>query len=285
MRDIRVSADVEALVGAATILRLHQNAFTRYGCCSCGMPGSTDEDPTTVVVARYRSGMSQVRFAHARCADSQILEVDTEVPEELSGAMEMRAIAAVLSFPSAPAIRPLLLIEPLNDANARAESGGQVNLFLSSMLDAGLTMVRTGEELPGWAEGWELHLHGPGAATLRSAGGATVYEGGFEQPEPWRKLVLGASSCVVLLGQIGLYAVPGDEMTFTRLTSLIDSAAQTAELVGGIVMVREVGTLSPASTHTRASMKACSGRGLTCRLSGAAVAAVRSQHKVPTEIF
>jgi hypothetical protein len=239
VRDIRVGADVEALIGSEVILRLHQDAFTRYGCCRCGRPGCTDEDPTTVVVARYRSGMLQVRFAHARCADSQIIDIDEERPAELSGEMEMRAMAAVLPHSRAPTTRALLLIEPLSDATTVTESGEQVNLLLSRMLDAGLTPVRRGEDLPAWAEGWKLRLHGPDAATLYSAGGAAVYEGSCEQPESWRELVLGAGSCIVLIGAIGLYAVRGAEMTFTRLLSLIDNAARAGELVGGIITAQD----------------------------------------------
>jgi hypothetical protein len=205
------------------------------------MPGCADEHPTAVVVTRYHSGISEVQLVHAWCADSQIVEADREAPEELSGAMDMKAATAVLSFSSAPAIRPLLLIEPQTDATTLTRNGKQINLLCSYLLGAGMTQVRTGEELPGRADGWELHLHGPEMATLRSTD-ATVYEGHFEQPEPWRELVLSTSICVVLLGQIGLYVVQGAEMTFVRLTSLIDSAARAGELVGGIVTVREART-------------------------------------------
>jgi len=147
----------------------------------------------------------------------------------------MRAMAAVLPYSSAPTTRALLLLEPLSDATTVTESGEQVNLFLSHMLDAGLAPVRSGEDLPVWADGWELRLYGPDAVTLHSADGAAVYEGSCEQPESWHELVVGAGSCIVLIGAIGLYAVRGAEMTFTRLLSLIDSAARAGELVGGIV--------------------------------------------------
>lgn len=242
MRDIRVGADVEALIGSEIILRLHRDAFTRYGCCACGGLGSTDEEPTTVVVMRYRSGKSQILFAHARCAGSQIREADVEPPEGSFGEMDMRAAAAVLADPSTPTPWPLLLIEPLADAMTLTETGEQVNLFLSHMLTAGLWPVRAGEALPGLADGWELRLHGPDTVRLRSTDGTVVYEGGCEQPESWRALVLGTGSCTVLVGAIGLYAVPHAEMTPARLLSLIDSAVRAGELVGGIVTAREGGT-------------------------------------------
>jgi hypothetical protein len=239
LRDIRVSADVEVLLEPAMILRLHQDAFARYGCCFCGEAGCTDEDPATVIVVRYRSGTSQVLLAHARCGNSQIVAADADRPEELSGEMKVRSTTAILSFMSAPTIRPLLLLEPLTDATALAEGSERVNLFLARMRDAGLTLVRTGEELPSWAEGWELRLKGRDAATLRRPDGTTEYEGECDQPDSWRQLVLGTGVCVMLLGQLGLYAVPDGEMTVERLFSLIDTAARAGELVGGIVMVRE----------------------------------------------
>lgn len=242
MRDIRVGADAEALLGSEMILRLHGDAFTRYRCCACRELGSTDEEPTTIVVVRYRSGKSQILFAHARCASSQILEADVEPPEGSLGETDMRAAAAVLADPSTRTPWPLLLIEPFADAMTVTETGEQVNLFLSRMLTAGLSPVRAGEALPGLADGWELQLNGPDTARLRSTDGTVVYEGGCEQPDSWRTLVLGTGSCTVLIGAIGLYAVPHAEMTPARLLSLLDSAVRAGELVGGIVTVREGGS-------------------------------------------
>ena len=102
--------------------------------------------------------------------------------------------------------------------------------------------MRTGEDLPGVADGWELRLHGPDTVTLRSADGGIVYEGGCEQPESWRAMVLAVGSCIVLVGAIGLFAVPDAEMMPARAASLIDSTARAGEVVGGIVMAREANT-------------------------------------------
>src|SRR5260221_13690043 len=78
---VQASAAVTAQVGAETLARLRGEAFRRYDCCRCARPGQTDAEPTTVIVDRYRLGfVVRVRLAHARCADSQIVEVDADAP-------------------------------------------------------------------------------------------------------------------------------------------------------------------------------------------------------------
>jgi hypothetical protein len=82
VRDIGASVEVRALIGADKLRELHGDAFVRYECWYCGRPGRTTE-PTSVVVLAHRV-FRAVRFAHAGCADSHIVEV---------GAAGMRAVA------------------------------------------------------------------------------------------------------------------------------------------------------------------------------------------------
>src|SRR5258708_27985639 len=79
---VQASSAVTALIGAETLARLPGQAFRQYDCCRCGRPGQTDAEPAAVIVERYRLGYAvRVRFAHARCADSQIVEVDAAAPD------------------------------------------------------------------------------------------------------------------------------------------------------------------------------------------------------------
>ncbi len=62
-----------------------------------------------------------------------------------------------------------------------------------------------------------------------------TYEGGLDQPPGWLDLVRRGNACVVLIGTIGLYAHPGDEMTAQDLRRLLNRAARAGELVGALV--------------------------------------------------
>ena len=74
MRDIRASVEVRAFIGADKLRELHEDAFARYECWQCGRTGRTTE-PTSIVVLGYRI-FRIAKFAHAACADSQIIEID-----------------------------------------------------------------------------------------------------------------------------------------------------------------------------------------------------------------
>src|SRR5258708_111259 len=108
---VQASSAVTALIGAETLARLRGQAFRQYDCCRCGRPGQTDAEPAAVIVERYRLGYAvRVRFAHARCADSQIVEVDAAAPDA-AGFGGMLARPAVLGYSSRPRVRPGLVPE------------------------------------------------------------------------------------------------------------------------------------------------------------------------------
>ena len=135
--------------------------------------------------------------------------------------------------------------------------GERVDPFFSALLRMGLTPVTTISEqlaqamdgqaaalahaqaaspgpwvLPaGPAPGWRLELPARRAARLTAPDGSIMYGGECGQPRPWRALISGTSRCAVLIGAIGLYA----ESAPTRITTLLDQAAHTRELVGGLV--------------------------------------------------
>jgi hypothetical protein len=74
MRDIQASVEVRALIGAEKLRELHEDVFARYECWQCGRTGRMTE-PTSVIVLGYRI-FRVAKFAHAGCADSQIIEID-----------------------------------------------------------------------------------------------------------------------------------------------------------------------------------------------------------------
>jgi hypothetical protein len=171
-------------------------------------------------------------LAHARCADSQIVEVDADAPD-VAGFGGMLARSAVLEYASGPRFWPVLVLEPKVELSGRTAAGEPVSLWMSGLLERGFTLVRTGGELPGRADGW-LHL-APDAARLLAPDDTVAYEGGLHPPPGWLDLVRRGNACVVFIGTIGLYAHPADEMKAQDLRRLVNQAARGGELVGALV--------------------------------------------------
>src|SRR5262249_21267907 len=130
---VQASSAVTALIGAEMLARLRGQAFRQYDCCRCGRPGQTDAEPAAVIAERYRLGYGgRVRLAHARCADSQIVEVDADAPDA-AGFGGMLARPAVLDYASGPRLRPrpVLVLEPKVEMSGRTAAGEPASLWMS----------------------------------------------------------------------------------------------------------------------------------------------------------
>jgi hypothetical protein len=237
VRQILASPQVEALIGTETIQQLYEDPYAMYTCMQCGRPGTTS-DATTVIAEKYRYAC-MVSFAHERCAESQVIEIDADLPpgQRLSSFGDMNAKLGVLPYQDSPRFRPLLVLEPRIEALGTGEDGGQVNLWVSWLVQAGLTLLRTAGQMPGRAEGWRLQLLDPGHAQLLDRDGATIYIGDCSPSDDWLDLASEIDGCVVLIGFIGLYTVADDDMTFDRFTRMLDNAARRSALAGGLVSV------------------------------------------------
>jgi len=236
MPDIRASAEVVALIGIESLRELEKDAFRSYECSECGSPGLTT-DPASVVVHRYR-GIAMVRLAHARCTHSKIVEFDAHAPPmigpEGDGA-DMRAMTLVLSYREEPRVRPLLLLEHRVET-ARLTSGGErIRVTMAAVLSHGLALMSAGGEMPDLAEGWQLLRPDQASALLLVPDGGVAYRGGCDQPDEWTRLVDAVGACIVLVGTIGLYAIPDEELTASRVDQMLAEAAQGGSLAGGLV--------------------------------------------------
>lgn len=237
MPDIYASADVRRLIGAEILQRLSTDAYSSYRCVQCGEAGRTDR-PTTVVVYRYWGDNAAVELAHAECADSKVIEVDAGPPANIDpdrSQADMRTMTLALGYPQEPMMRPLLLLEPRTETIGPTHGEEGITVPVAALLRYGLSLMATGEQLPDLAEGWQLHRPDRYSARLVEANGAVVYSGECAQPDDWARLVDSAGACVVLVGTIGLYAVPDDELTGDRIHRMLDGAAHAGLLAGGIV--------------------------------------------------
>jgi hypothetical protein len=235
MRDIRASDEVKKLIGVEALRELEGDAYERYDCWRCGGPGRTTQ-PTTVVVLGYRA-TPIVEFAHAQCAKSQIVQLDVDRPTDLESFdfNDMRSKAAVMEYATPPRFRALLVLEPRVEMAGMDPGGERVNLWISELIEAGLTLMRTGGQLPEKAPGWRLQLEVNDNATLTTPDGTILYEGPCTVWEDWFDVVTEVGGCIVLVGTVGLYAVTDDEMTTLKFHQLLNRAARSGSLVGGIV--------------------------------------------------
>lgn len=242
MSDIRVSAEVERLIGADILPRLRAGGFRFYDCVACGQPGDTVE-PTTVVVHRHPNATATVHLAHAQHAASGIVEVDTPyVPSR-----DMRVMTKVLDFPSGPGRRPLLLLERREEATVLDHVGERTGDTLPVLLARGLTLMLDAVTLPGLAEAWQLDRPDRDFARVLGRDGEVVYEGECAQPGEWTWLVEEVGACVVLAGAIGLYAVSDADLTDDGVHQLLDDARRAGLLAGGLVVCSgsDLADLSP----------------------------------------
>jgi hypothetical protein len=233
MPDIHASAEVRRLIGAETLQRLEADAYSSYSCVRCHKSGRTAQ-PTTVVVRRYRGDKAEVELAHAECADSEIVEIDADPPDRRRA--DVGTVTLALGYPDEPTMRPLLLLEPRTETIGPTQGGERVTVPVAALLRYGLTLMTSGSQLPDLAEDWQLHRPDRYSARLVKARRSVVYSGACDQPDGWARLVDSAGACVVLVGTIGLYAVPDGELTKDRIRRMLDEAAHAGLLAGGIVV-------------------------------------------------
>jgi len=232
MPNIYASPEVLQLIGAETLRKLETAAFFSYICVHCGEFGNTAE-PTNVVVYRYRGVHNEVELAHASCTASGIVEVDADPPDRSRG--DMAAVTLALGYQDEPIMRPLLLLEPRTETIDPADGVDRVTMPMAALLGSGLTFMTSGSQLPELAQGWRLERPGPDSARLVEASGSVVYSGPCDQPTRWAELVDSAGTCVVLIGTIGLYAVPDGRFTTEQVRRMLAAAADEGMLAGGIV--------------------------------------------------
>jgi len=100
-------------------------------------PGQAAGEPAAVIVERYRPGYAvRVRFAQARCADSQIVEVDADAPHAF-GFGGMLARPTVLDYASGSRLR---------SAHADHHRSGQPMRQPCLLLDASLARRQNAKE-------------------------------------------------------------------------------------------------------------------------------------------
>lgn len=247
------------MIGAENLHQVqHSPAYGPFTCWHCHGTGDADTEPATVIAEPHES-VPRISLAHADCARSQVVSTGAPAPPATPGTAALTAL-----LPGPDGALPLLILDQRPEMAVRSGPAGRVNLFVSALLGAGMTLVTTiSEQLaqamdgqaealahaqaaspePSWVHpsapipGWRLELSLGRGARLTAPDGSVIYGGECGQPRPWRALITRTSRCAVVIGAIGLYSNPGERAP-TRITTLLDQAAHAEELVGGLVEAR-----------------------------------------------
>src|SRR5258708_28591642 len=100
-------------------------------CWPSGLGPRLNIGDLQAVRLRYRLGYSvRLRFAHARCADSQVVEVDADAPD-VAGFGGMQAMPAVPEDASRPPVPPLLAPAPKIARSGPTAAAGPAGLGMS----------------------------------------------------------------------------------------------------------------------------------------------------------
>ena len=224
MNNVAVAEDVRTLLPAAELQTL-LNAFA-FECVVCAGRGSTQDEPTSVVVRRD-SALTTVGIAHTVCAPSGVYEVPGALQVRDQVEMTVQAIAV----PGLDGDRPVLVCE-IPGLRARTMDG--TDLVVPGLRRLGLEPVRRIAATPPVLATWQVHLPDQARARISAPGVEAFYAGPLSQSTAWHAVVrdLGA---VVLMSGVGL------ELQADRdpgaLMKVLGRAAQRGDLVGATVPV------------------------------------------------
>lgn len=219
-----MAEDVRALLPSEE-LRALLEAFA-FECAVCAGRGSTQDEPTSVVVRRD-SGLTAAGLAHTVCAPSGVYEVPGALQVRDEAEMTVQAIAV----PGLDGDRPVLVCE-IPGLRARTVDGD--DLVVPGLRRLGLEPVRRIAATPPVLATWRVRLPDEARARISAPDTEMFYEGPLLQSTAWHALVRDRG-VVVLMAGVGL-ELQADRDPGALLKGLA-RAAQRGDLVGATVPV------------------------------------------------
>ncbi|MGP3777170.1 hypothetical protein ACTWJ8_40680 (plasmid) [Streptomyces sp. SDT5-1] len=260
MTDIRMSDDVRAVLGTDGVAKAGAVTLHHAICVSC--EGKVHPNEPVNVVVRLGSRVAHVRYAHARCHPSAVLDIPAprapESPAETPDAgMTMEMTAATVEH--GQAVLPTLIAElaaPVYLVTGTGDGSELQDALASRVLQRGFSLVGRMRHAPAHAEGWKATYTTPDAdgvaeLAVTEPDGTLFYSGTIIPPAPWITGVEQYGWSVLYVGKIGLAGLPtADQKARTRL--LRDAAAAAGQFVGGRVTVHHADRAGRARpTHVR----------------------------------
>lgn len=205
-----IAPEVSALAGSQELRLLARMAADRpFECIMCGQEGTASKATAAAVIIRapkpVRDGTGTtapqnrdlvlLRLAHRSCVPSRVLDSD-EVMEP--GAASVGVSTAVLMVCGVP--QPLLLLDFVSGLGAVVGPDDRVDLVVSNLLEAGMTLVSDlAAPLPR-APGFSVRIRRGKVSVWLPEGTALLEEGTVVRAPGWRKAVKALGEITVLAG-------------------------------------------------------------------------------------
>ncbi|MFZ3562918.1 hypothetical protein ACOKM5_44085 [Streptomyces sp. BH097] len=249
MTDIRMSTDVRAVLGTDGAAKAGAVTLHHAICLTCQQKIDTDE-PANVVV-RIGGHVAHIRYAHARCHASAVVEIPEprtpgRPPAQPDAGMTMQMTAATVEHGNS--VLPTLIAElaaPVYAATGTGDGSELLDVLASHVLARGFSPVGRMRQAPAHADGWRATYTTPdggGVAQLTVAepDGTLFYTGTINPPAPWIAGVEQFGWSVLYVGTIGLAGLPASSEQKAR-TRLMREAAAAGQFVGARITVHRTG--------------------------------------------
>lgn len=245
MTDIRMSADVRAVLGPEGVAQAGAVTLTNAVCVGCEMRINPAE--TANVVVRIGGRVAHVRYAHARCHASAVVQIPEArtptgpvAPDE---GVPMLMTASAVEY--GRAMLPTLFAEIGAPVFLRAGTGSELmDVLASRVLARGFSPVGRMRHAPPRADQWLATYTTPGRnnvseLTVMEPDGTLFYTGPIHPPAQWIAGVEQFGWSVMYVGKAGIGDVPAeDQRTKTRL---MREAAAAGRFVGARITTHHLG--------------------------------------------
>ncbi|KOU33638.1 hypothetical protein [Streptomyces sp. WM6378] len=253
MTDIRMSADVRTALGPDGVAKAGAVTLNNANCLVCETKIYPDEPANVVVrvagLERATGRIAHVRYAHARCHASAVVEI----PEARSPApsampddgMAMRMTAATVEH--GRSVLPTLVAELEAPVYLNAGTGAGVELvdvLASRVLARGFSPVGRMRQAPAHADQWLATYTTPAGLdrisqlTVMEPDGTLFYTGTIAPPPQWTAGIEQYGWSVLYVGKIGLAGIPANDQR--AKTRLMREAAAAGRFVGARITVHHL---------------------------------------------
>lgn len=250
MGTIEISDQVSAVLGPEATRQAREISLVDAQCVGCNGPLGPQDDSTVVVVKNDH--FTYVRYAHARCTLSQVIEVpdDTPAPFASSDGVTAAVTAALIEHGSVvlPTLITEISVRTYTTSSGHTEHGDLVDILATHLLGQGFSLVGRLREAPRKVEGWQVDLtlvSTDGLFTeaklqMTEPDGTLFYDGDVHLPPQWLQGLDHYGWCVLYVGNPGVAELPHTELK-ARLRAL-RAAAGAGRLVGARLPVTVIPT-------------------------------------------
>jgi hypothetical protein len=235
--DVRISAQVVAMLGDEMVARVRQAPLAQARCPACRRPVPA-AGPVNVILSTDGARCGRITFAHLHCAPSAVMTEAVDLSDALpdEGDMSMRGVLLDHGGSLLPALIAEVPVQAYVAPTAAGTDGEITNVVVAALLRMGLSLVVRLREAPLPLLNWQAVLtyrpKGPSQLRITHGLGDLFYEGTVPIPDAWLPALDRYGWCVLYSGT-GLADPVTDEVTAQTLRT----AAAAGTLAGARLRV------------------------------------------------